>query len=62
MQHVMLCWLGKSDIPHTTKEYKALYKKYKDHTVLRIIAERDVIVKNERLKMATEGVGRKKKE
>jgi hypothetical protein len=44
MQTVLLCWLGKSDVPRNSKDLKSLLKLYKDETMLKIIEERDKLV------------------
>ena len=45
IQHVMLCWINKGDLPRNdAKEMKILEKKYKDQTILKIIESRDDLI------------------
>lgn len=62
LQHVMLCWIGRSDVPRNTKDYKALYKRFRDQTVLRVLAERDQILAGEQIRIAAEEERQRKRE
>ncbi len=62
LQHVLLCWISRGEIPTTTKEYRKILKKYRDQTILKILGERDQIVSYEKAKIVAEGERQKKRE
>ena len=50
LQTVMLVWLSKDEVPRNARELRKVMKTYRDHTMIKIIEERDLIIEAERQK------------